>query len=61
MSQFMRGVLNHGKSGKCKLTYNPAFDGIRAFAVLVVMLFHARVPGFKGGGLKFEVQHLNLR
>jgi len=29
--------------------YNPALDGIRAIAVLLVMAFHPRIPGFKGG------------
>lgn len=31
------------------VTYNPNLDGLRALAVLVVVAFHARVPGFAGG------------
>jgi len=27
--------------------YNPALDGIRAIAVLLVMAFHPGIPGFK--------------
>ncbi len=32
-------------------TYKPALDGLRAFAVLAVMLYHARVSWFPGGYL----------
>jgi peptidoglycan/LPS O-acetylase OafA/YrhL len=31
------------------MTYNPALDGIRALSILLVVLFHCRVPGFGGG------------
>lgn len=31
------------------MTYRPEIDGLRAIAVLVVVLFHLRVPGFAGG------------
>ena len=31
------------------LAYNPALDGLRAIAVLLVVGFHAKVPGFRGG------------
>ncbi|KRA42874.1 acyltransferase [Pseudoxanthomonas sp. Root630] len=31
------------------MTYNPALDGIRALAVIAVLLFHARIPWAQGG------------
>jgi len=31
------------------MTYNPALDGLRAFAVLLVAMFHARAPWAAGG------------
>lgn len=38
-------------AGTAGLGYVPALDGVRALAVLLVMLHHARVAGFDGGGL----------
>lgn len=35
--------------------YIPALDGVRAIAVLVVVGFHAQVPGFGGGFLGVDV------
>jgi peptidoglycan/LPS O-acetylase OafA/YrhL len=37
------------------LEYQPALDGVRALAVIVVLLFHAEVPGFSGGYLGVSV------
>lgn len=37
------------------MKYNPALDGIRAFAVLMVMCFHAGVPRIHGGFLGVDV------
>ncbi len=34
-----------------RLEYQPALDGVRALAVLAVVLFHAGTPGFGGGYL----------
>jgi peptidoglycan/LPS O-acetylase OafA/YrhL len=37
------------------LGYRPSLDGLRAFAVLVVMAHHAYVPGFRGGAIGVDV------
>jgi len=37
------------------LSYNPAFDGLRAIAVSLVLGFHALVPRFSGGYLGVDV------
>ncbi len=36
-------------------TYRPDIDGLRALAVLAVVLFHYRVPGFTGGFVGVDV------
>lgn len=38
-----------------RLKYLPPFDGLRALAVLAVMLFHFQVPGVHGGFLGVDV------
>ncbi len=37
------------------VTYRPDIDGLRALAVLAVMFFHARIPGFAGGYVGVDV------
>jgi peptidoglycan/LPS O-acetylase OafA/YrhL len=37
------------------MKYRPEIDGLRALAVLPVMLFHARIPGFDGGFVGVDV------
>lgn len=37
------------------IAYQPALDGVRALAVIAVLLFHAEVPGFDGGYLGVSV------
>jgi len=37
------------------IAYQPALDGVRALAVIAVLLFHAEVPGFGGGYLGVSV------
>ena len=36
-------------------SYRPEIDGLRAFAVLAVIAFHARLPGIEGGFLGVDV------
>ena len=37
------------------MTYRPDIDGLRALAILPVLLFHAKVPGFGGGFVGVDV------
>jgi peptidoglycan/LPS O-acetylase OafA/YrhL len=37
------------------MPYNPALDGLRAIAVLAVIIFHAKVPGLRGGFVGVDV------
>ncbi len=37
------------------MRYRPEIDGLRALAVIVVVLFHARTPGFSGGFVGVDV------
>ena len=37
------------------MAYQPALDGVRALAILAVLLFHAKVPGVPGGFVGVDV------
>jgi len=37
------------------LRYNARLDGLRAIAVLLVILCHFQIPGFKGGGIGVDI------
>jgi peptidoglycan/LPS O-acetylase OafA/YrhL len=40
-----------GSVGRARLPYTPALEGLRGLAVAAVVLFHAGVPGVRGGHL----------
>jgi len=42
-------------SPRTALSYRPDVDGLRALAVLAVVLFHYRVPGFSGGFVGVDI------
>ena len=52
----LRSDIDVQKGSKRRtISYQPALDGVRALAVIVVLLFHAEVPGFDGGYLGVSV------
>ncbi|MCP4469059.1 MAG: acyltransferase, partial [Halieaceae bacterium] len=44
-----------GTTGRRGLRYIPGLDGIRAIAVLAVLLYHADVPWMPGGFLGVDM------
>jgi peptidoglycan/LPS O-acetylase OafA/YrhL len=46
---------HQGDSGDVRLSYLPGLDGLRAFAVIAVLLYHAELPWIRGGFLGVEV------
>ena len=42
-------TLNPVKSSELRRDYRPEIDGLRALAVIAVVLYHSRVPGLAGG------------
>jgi peptidoglycan/LPS O-acetylase OafA/YrhL len=48
-------IANQGETGDARLSYLPGLDGLRAFAVIAVLLYHADLPWIRGGFLGVEV------
>ena len=36
-------------------SYLPEIDGLRALAVILVLLFHLKIPGFEGGFIGVDI------
>ena len=46
---------HQGETGDVRLSYLPGLDGLRAFAVIAVLLYHAELSWIRGGFLGVEV------
>ena len=46
---------HQGETGDVRLSYLPGLDGLRAFAVIAVLLYHAELTWIRGGFLGVEV------
>jgi peptidoglycan/LPS O-acetylase OafA/YrhL len=49
------GVCGSRAAGEVRLPYLPGLDGLRALAVIAVLLYHAELPWIPGGFLGVEV------
>src|SRR3712207_7830371 len=48
-------ITHQGETGDVRLSYLPGLDGLRAFAVIAVLLYHAELSWIRGGFLGVEV------
>ena len=48
-------LLNNHTSTTREISYRPEIDGLRAVAVVAVVLFHAGIPGFGGGFVGVDI------
>jgi peptidoglycan/LPS O-acetylase OafA/YrhL len=53
--EIVQGSELESRKAKSELGYKPSLDGVRAFAVLVVMAWHADLPLFGGGHVGVDV------
>jgi peptidoglycan/LPS O-acetylase OafA/YrhL len=51
----LRGVRRRSDTPEVRLSYSPGLDGLRAIAVMAVLLYHADLPFIPGGFLGVEV------
>ena len=48
-------IIQHTTTDHVSLAYRPDIDGLRALAVIPVILFHAGVPAFRGGFVGVDI------
>lgn len=51
----MKDISSESPNGRARSSYRPDIDGMRAIAVVVVVLFHLGTPGFGGGFIGVDI------